>query len=181
MYEATSLTILQVFSIIFHKDASISTHPGIALSPYQRPIAEYPTTVAKNSTFSLIHLGKNYFQCHNFVVVEVQSKILYAMPVATYAGRATTEPDVIADDHAILYKWGYAPILLPGEDGITKSSFAIVTHDPSYDVPPTCRINFGACHSIEYNVKVKDVGFILQNQLAALRGYWNLRFGQMLS
>lgn len=36
------------------------------------------------------------------------------------------------------------------------------------------RIYFGIQHPIQYNVKVKDLGYVLPDDMPFLNGYWNM-------
>jgi hypothetical protein len=59
------------------------------------------------------------------------------------------------------------PELLPGEGGLTKSSLSVVISDGVPSLDKASRIYYGIHHPIQYNVKVKESGYI-----PALIGIW---------
>jgi len=46
--------------------------------------------------------------------------------------------------------------------------------DGEKPLPAASRIYFGVYHPIQYNVKVKDLGVVLQDCLPTFIGYWNM-------
>jgi hypothetical protein len=93
-------------------------------------------------------------------------------PIFTYSNRATTKPGARASEHAIAYSWGTQPELLHGETGITKSPIAIVMNAGEPPLHKASRIYYGIHHAIQYNVKVRDIGYVLEDHVPALIGSW---------
>ncbi|KAF2625107.1 hypothetical protein BU25DRAFT_372725 [Macroventuria anomochaeta] len=113
-----------------------------------------------------------YTNVRRFVVVRRKREFCFACPIFTYSQRGTTKNGVRASEHAIVHSWGKSPQLIQGEIGITKPSIAIVMAE---GVPPlhfASRIYFGIHHPIQYNVKVKDIGYVPSDQVHTLIGNW---------
>ncbi|KAF2818652.1 hypothetical protein CC86DRAFT_155049 [Ophiobolus disseminans] len=113
-----------------------------------------------------------YTNVRRFVVVRQKREFCYACPIFTYSGKATTKRGVRPSEHGIAYSHGHQPQLLDGEGGITKPSIPVVM---SQDVPalvPASRIYYGIHHPIQYNVKVKEIGYVAQVYVSTLIGNW---------
>jgi hypothetical protein len=93
-------------------------------------------------------------------------------PIYTYSGRGTTKHGVQASDHGIVYSYGTQATLLPGEFGITKPSLQVVMAQGEKDLHVASRIYYGIHHPIQYNVKVKDIGYVVPDQVHILIANW---------
>jgi hypothetical protein len=71
-----------------------------------------------------------------------------------------------------VYSYTSQPTLLQGEVGITKDPICVVTREGEQPLNPASRIYFGIHHPIQYNVKVKDLGYVHPHHLVNLKGYW---------
>jgi hypothetical protein len=157
------LTCGQIFSIILPRtDDSV---PAYSISPYH-------IAALSNDTTSLVDSGIQTVQHHHFVIVQPEVEVFFALPITTYRGHATTECGVIPSDHAILCHRSEKPHLVPHETGITMDHFSMIVLDQTDPPLPTSRINFGAYYPIQYNVKVKNLGYIPEKQLGRLVDYW---------
>ncbi|KAI4931253.1 hypothetical protein J4E85_003843 [Alternaria conjuncta] len=74
--------------------------------------------------------------------------------------------------HTPSYSYGYQPVLLPGETGIEKDPICIIMNPGERALSTASRIFFGIQHPIQYNVKVKDLGYVHPDHLVKFRGYW---------
>jgi hypothetical protein len=106
-------------------------------------------------------------------IVERTEASNYDSPIFTYSGRGTTKPGVRPSEHAVIY---YAslqtPTLLPRETGITKLPIGL--HPGPTESKPmafSSRINFGKVYPVEWNVKVKDLGRVIDVDMAKLGDY----------
>lgn len=115
---------------------------------------------------------KVFTQTRRFVVVRQRREFAFACPIFTYNGRATTKPGVKAEEHGIAFSWGREPQTLSGESGITKAPIGVVMTDENSPLDIASRIYFGIHHPIQYNVKVKDIGFVHQEHMHILIGNW---------
>jgi hypothetical protein len=107
-----------------------------------------------------------------FIVVRQKREFCYACPIFTYSGRATTKRGVRPSEHGIAYSWGSEPQLIPGEGGMTKPSIAVVMAEGTPSLNVASRIYYGIIHPIQYDVKVKEVGYILKDHIPYLISNW---------
>jgi hypothetical protein len=111
-------------------------------------------------------------QTRRFVVVRTRREFCFACPIFTYSNRATLKRGVRPEEHGIAYSDGEQPQLVPGEAGIRKPSVAVAmaAGEPSLHI--ASRIYYGIHHPIQYNVKVKDIGQVLEHHIVHLIGNW---------
>ena len=113
-----------------------------------------------------------YTNVRRFVVVRQRREFCYACPIFTYRNRATTKPGVRAEEHGIAYTWGLQPTLLDGETGITKTPIPVVMAVRGQTLQRASRIYYGIHHPIQFNVKVKEIGYVPHDQIPDLVGNW---------
>jgi hypothetical protein len=99
---------------------------------------------------------------------------MYPSPILTYSNRGTTKRGVRPEEHGVIYSQGDGreAKLLPGETGITKYSISVVM---STGVPPlheAARIYYGVHHPVQYNVKVKEIGYVPKHEVHGLLANW---------
>lgn len=95
-------------------------------------------------------------------------------PISTYSGKATLKSGVVADEHAVAYSYGRAPQLLPGEGPLSKHAICVVMNKGESPLLEAARIYFGIHHPIQYNVKLKDLGYVHPDWQPTFLGYWNM-------
>lgn len=149
----------RVFAVIMNETAGSTTKP-----------TDYNTSRSINA----VVYQDNYVhtQTRRFVVVRHRPEFCFACPIFTYSGQATTKRGVRAGEHGVAYSWGNSPQLLQGESGITKSSIGVVMTANAPNLDPASRIYYGIHHPIQYNVKVKEIGYVPANHLPTLIGNW---------
>jgi hypothetical protein len=135
------------------------------------------TKVTDYTTSSLINevRFKNnfiYTTVRRFVVVRQKREFCFACPIFTYSGRACTKQGVRPAEHGIIHTWGRKAQLLPGERGISKASLSVVMANNEPPLDKASRIYYGIHHPIQYNVKVKEIGYIPRDQVPILIGQW---------
>jgi hypothetical protein len=65
------------------------------------------------------------------------------------------------------------PQLVQGEASLRKYPIPIVMEDGSRPLVAASRIYFAIHHPIQYNVKVKNLGYVHPDMLPTFLGYWN--------
>ncbi|KAH7081326.1 hypothetical protein BKA63DRAFT_206347 [Paraphoma chrysanthemicola] len=113
-----------------------------------------------------------YTNVRRFVVVRQRREFCFACPIFTYSGRATTKRGVRAAEHGIAFSWGGKEQLLPSEFGITKPSMPVVMAEHVSALDVASRIYYGIHHPIQYNVKVKEIGYVPNDYIPTLIGNW---------
>jgi hypothetical protein len=151
----------RVFAVIISESAG-HTHAS------KQPITAY------NSSESIDRVPSQnvYTSIRRFIVVRQKREFCYACPIYTYAGRATMKPGVNPSEHGMAYSWGQDPQLLPGEEGIRKLSVAVATASGEPSLGVASRIYYGIHHPVQYNVKVKDIGYVPQEHIPTLIRNW---------
>jgi len=117
-----------------------------------------------------------YTQVRRFIIVRRRRGFCYAVPIFSYSNQGTKKRGVVPDEHAIAYSFGKQPRLLEGEQRLSKESICIVTKDGEH-LSRASRIFFGIQHPIQYNVKVKDIGYVHPDWMPTFLGYWNQEHG----
>jgi hypothetical protein len=80
----------------------------------------------------------------------------------------------VADEHAVAFSYGRSAQLLPGEGPLSKQAICIVMNEGETPLSRASRIYFGIHHPIQYNVKVKDLGYVHPDWQVIFLGYWNM-------
>jgi hypothetical protein len=98
---------------------------------------------------------------------------MFYSPIFSYGNKGTTKRGVVADEHAIAYSLGMQPQLVPGEAPLAKAPIPIIMDDDTTPLAAASRIYFAIHHPIQYNVKVKSLGYVHPDYLPTFLGYWN--------
>lgn len=132
-----------------------------------------------NTAITVGRFGEKIFsQIRRFIVVKVEHGFVYAIAIYTYTGRGTLKPGCIAREHAVVFLQGSEPTTFSGEtdgpQGMNKEPIEIVPADDTIRMDPASRVRFGKTYSIEWNVKVKDMGRVSPKYLTRLYRYWSM-------
>jgi hypothetical protein len=94
--------------------------------------------------------------------------------ISTYGNQGTMKYGCNASEHSIVYLAGSQPISLPGEweKGLRKDPIEIVATDAKEIMEPASRLRFGKIYSIEWNVKVRDIGKVAGKHMSKLVKYF---------
>jgi hypothetical protein len=115
-------------------------------------------------------------QIRRFVIVRVkrQQHFVYACPITTYGGRATTKPGCNPKKYSIIYMTGTEAQTVRGEirGGMTKDPIEVEPANEGEYLQKASRLRFDKTYPVEWNVKVKDVGRVVQRDLTKLLKYW---------
>ncbi|KAH3919753.1 hypothetical protein HBH56_018300 [Parastagonospora nodorum] len=150
----------RLFSVLFTEPAGANAIRNNAVTDY-------------NSALSHVLLGgRSYIQRRRFIVVRNRKAFCYAIPIFTYHGQGTLKSGVAPQEHAIAYSYGTTPQLLPAEEPLSKGPICIVTNKGERSLSQASRIFFGIHHPIQYNAKVKDLGYVHPNELPRFLDYW---------
>ncbi|KAH6642194.1 hypothetical protein C7974DRAFT_446596, partial [Boeremia exigua] len=150
----------RVFSMLFVEAAD-------AIAQYQ----------PENDALTEVRFGGHvYTQVRRFVVVSVRRNFVQACAISTYRNQGTLRRGCDPTEHALVYNSSIDPesCYLPGEceRGLTKEPIEVIAADASAYLTRTSRIRFGKIYSIEWNVKVKDIGFVTDGCLGTLTEHY---------
>ncbi|KAH3953826.1 hypothetical protein HBH53_028300 [Parastagonospora nodorum] len=152
----------RLFSVLFNEPVNANGMRSNGVTDY-------------NSALSYVMLGGvAHTQVRRFIVVRNRKAFCYAVPIFTYHGQGTLKSGVVPQEHAIAYSYGTTPQLLPAEEPLSKGPICIVTNEGEKSLSQASRIFFGIHHPIQYNVKVKDLGYVHPNEVPRFLGYWTM-------
>jgi hypothetical protein len=92
-------------------------------------------------------------------------------PIQTYKGQGATKRGLVMSDHGVIHTTLAAPSLLPGEQ-LTKFSIRVQPANGEY-LEPASRVNYGKAYAVEHNVKVLDVGMVLEDHRYLIKEYFD--------
>ncbi|KAH7091468.1 hypothetical protein FB567DRAFT_436283 [Paraphoma chrysanthemicola] len=139
-----------------------------------------PTMVRNGTDVTAVTVGRFgenvYSQIRRFVVMQVnrQKHFVYACPIFTYGGQGVLKNNCLASEHTIVYLNNTQPKILRGEweKGMRKEPIEITPSDPTEQMASASRLRFGKHHSIEWNVKVREIGIVSSRHMSKLMSYY---------
>lgn len=120
---------------------------------------------------SRVDNGIVYSHARRFVIVNHQRGFSIGIPISTYGGKGLTGnkfTQIERDAHAIIHALGDEPRQMPGEPKLTKEPIGIKIFDTWEALSSSSRLYYGKPQSIEHNIKVKHVGFVIPEHLPRL-------------
>ncbi|KAH8634480.1 hypothetical protein IG631_09880 [Alternaria alternata] len=161
------------------------------LCQWPEPAGQVNPGKTRNSThFSTVQYGETAFsEIRRFVVVRNKGDFSQCMyvdstrnlalhlsdelisPVQTYRGRGAARPGLIMSDHGVIHTSATAPNLLPGE-ALTKYSIQVQSTEGEL-LEPESRVNYGKAYAVEHNVKVLDIGMVLEGHRYLIKQYFD--------
>lgn len=147
----------RVFSMVWHENAGVSAHPNATetSAPLDTPFNRFTINADGVTIFSHIR---------RFVIVKAKRDRRYclAIPINTYRGQGLTDKRMRPDEqqaHTIIYARGSKPEPMPDEVELNKEPIEVEL-EPGEELKSSSRLHFGKVQSIDWNVKVKNVGII---------------------
>ncbi|CAN9449629.1 unnamed protein product [Alternaria alternata] len=140
---------------------------------WTEPAGQVNPGKTRNSThFSTVQYGETAFsEIRRFVVVRNKGDFSQCIPVQTYRGRGAARPGLIMSDHGVIHTSATAPNLLPGE-ALTKYSIQVQSTEGEL-LEPESRVNYGKAYAVEHNVKVLDIGMVLEGHRYLIKQYFD--------
>lgn len=147
----------KVFMVLWAEPAGVDTATIISTQTRGMSVGRYGEAV--------------YSSVRRFVVVREAETYCSALPVTTYHGRGVAKPGVKKSEHAIIYTGRQPPEPHPDERptrqdegvGMRLKPIRIDTDSREDKLDPMSRLNFGAIHTIQHNIKVKAYGMVHVN------------------
>lgn len=97
--------------------------------------------------------------------------------ISTYRNQGTFKNGCYPGEHALVYNYGVVPescyFLGERENGLYKAPIMVYPANDSTLLTKESRIRFGKIYSIEWNVKVKDIGIVADEDLGTLIAHHN--------
>ncbi|ORY18209.1 hypothetical protein BCR34DRAFT_596439 [Clohesyomyces aquaticus] len=126
---------------------------------------------ADDDAITVVRYGEDaYAQIRRFVIVKVRESFFYACPISSYGGRGTAKAGCNPLEHAPVYFSGSNWAYCQGEyqNGMRTEGIEVVPSNPNQYMDPALRVRFGKLIAIEWNVKVKDIGMVIDEHRSAL-------------
>ncbi|KAH6644149.1 hypothetical protein C7974DRAFT_371295 [Boeremia exigua] len=125
-----------------------------------------------DDAFTIVRFGSMaHTQIRRFVVVNVRRNFVHAWNQGTF--KRGCDPS----EHALVYNQGVDPATCyfvgEVERGLTKEPIQVVAADSTTFLTRESRIRFGKIYSIEWNVRVKDIGRVVDEDLSTLVAHHN--------
>ena len=120
---------------------------------------------------SRVDNGIVYSHKRRFVLVNHQRGFSIGIPISTYGGKGLTSnkfTQIERDAHAIVYALGDKPLRASREPKFTKAPIGIEIIGAGESLSPVSRLYYGKPQSIEHNIKVKHVGFVIPEHVPRL-------------
>jgi hypothetical protein len=120
-------------------------------------------------SITVVRFGAHAFsQIRRFVVVAERQGFCYACPISTYSGRGTLKRGCNPAEHAVIHVSGTQPMIFRGENGMNVEPIAIEPAEPGVVLEPASRVRLGKVYPIEWNVKVKNIGKVISQDMSKL-------------
>lgn len=153
----------KVFMVLWAEPVGAETATLIS----QRTYAPAPPPELLPPGMSVGRFGEYvYSSVRRFVVIREATSYCSALPITTYHNRGVSKETVKKAEHAIIYTGKYVPQPRPGElprreiqeVGMQPDAIRVDTDSPEDKLDPMSRLNYGAVHTIQHNIKVKPYG-----------------------
>jgi hypothetical protein len=132
-------------------------------------------------SITVVKFGQKAFsQIRRFVVVAERQGFCYACPISTYSGRGTLKRGCIPAEHAVIHMKGTTPVRFLGENGMTVEPIAVEPAEPGLTLEAASRVRLGKLYPIEWNVKVKDIGKVIPEDMTKLVTWSRVQNPEML-
>ncbi|KAF2823140.1 hypothetical protein CC86DRAFT_263080, partial [Ophiobolus disseminans] len=161
--EGSFFQLGRLFSVLFTESAGANT---------LKAVTHYNDAISRVRHNEFVHT-----QIRRFIVVKRRRDFCCTVPLFTYGEQGTKKPGVAPQEHAIANSYGKTPQLLPGEEKLIKHAICIVMNEGERPLSTATRISFGIQHPVQYDVKVKDLGYVHPDWMQTLIGYWTMEQG----
>jgi hypothetical protein len=109
------------------------------------------------------------------VVVKQHHGSCWAIPINTYKGQGVAKRGFNQYDiagHAVIHATGREPYTDPAEPKMSKTPLKVnMVKDETLDW--MSRVNFTTVHTVQHNVKVKNIGMVHKDSIGQLAAYWS--------
>jgi hypothetical protein len=117
-----------------------------------------------------------YSHIRRMVVVRERHGYCWCIPINTYNRQGVAKKGLSPQDrkaHCVIHMDNTDPATDQREQGLmTKKPIAVTAANLEQKLHHMSRLNFGKVYSVEWNVKVMDVGKVNADSMAAFTGYW---------
>jgi hypothetical protein len=159
----------RVFAMLWHEGAG--DKKGGHLSQAE------PFNVQRNSKRKGKYNEEVFSHIRRMAVVKARHGYCWCVPINTYNYQGVAKKGLSPEDrqaHSIIYMDDTKPAIHSTENGMMfKSPIAVSAASPEQKLHYMSRINFGKVYSVEWNVKVMNVGRVNRDSMIKFEGYWH--------
>jgi hypothetical protein len=135
-----------------------------------------PFNVQRDSKREGKYNEKVFSHILRMVAVKARHGYCWCVPINTYNYQGVAKKGLSPEDrqaHSIIYMDDTKPAIHPAERGMMfKSPIAVCAASSEQKLHCMSRINFGKVYSVEWNVKVMNVGKVHRDSMFNFEGYW---------
>lgn len=154
----------RLFAMLWHENAGESFRSGS--SDLSMPVAG----VAKYGEMIYSHIRR-------FAVVRERHGYCLCIPINTYAGKGVLKGGLSQETrqaHAVIYSANTKPFMNPEESSmIIKQPIAVHMASSDQKLDEMSRIDFSKVYTVEWNVKVMNIGKVTRESMPIFEGYWH--------
>jgi hypothetical protein len=158
----------RVFAMLWHE--GVGDKKGGHLSQAE------PFRVQRNSKKKGKYNEEVFSHIRRMAVVKVRHGYCWCVPINTYNYQGVAKKGLSSEDrqaHSIIYMDDTKPAIHSTEKGMMfKSPIAVTAANSEQKLHYMSRINFGKVYSVEWNVKVMNVGKVNRDSMFTFEGYW---------
>lgn len=158
----------RVFAMLWHE--GVGDKKGGHISQVERfKVERYNRKRGKYNEEVFSHIRR-------MVVVRNRHGYCWCIPINTYNYHGVAKKGLSREDreaHSIIYMDDTKPAIDPAERNMmVKNPIAVTAANLEQKLHYMSRLNFGKVYSVEWNVKVMNVGLVSVNSMANFTGYW---------
>lgn len=113
-----------------------------------------------------------FWKIRRYVVIRPKPSHCMCLPIRTYSGKATSQEGTQAQEHAAVIPIGGHIQFHPEEEHLKRSPIQLKLEDPHLSIDPMSRINFARVYTVEYNLKVRNVGRVISESIKQMEEYF---------
>jgi hypothetical protein len=158
----------RVFAMLWHEGAG--DEKGGHLSQTE------PFNVQRNSKRKGKYNEEIFSHIRRMAVVRARHGYCWCVPINTYNYQGVAKKGLSPEErqaHSIIYMDDTKPVIdSTDKDMMSKSPIAVTAASSEQKLHYMSRINFGKVYSVEWNVKVMNVGMVHRDSMYKFAGYW---------
>ena len=153
----------RVFQLLWHENAASDSRIGRRNEQGRTSTGNYR--------------GQAYSKPRRFIVVRQRYAYCWCIPIETYGNRGVVMPGIeknkrAREAYSVVHGSGEEPCTSSEERDLMVKRPIKVDLKPGQRLEPMSRLNFGKVQSVEWNVKVMDIGMVSKDSEQRFADYW---------
>jgi hypothetical protein len=115
-----------------------------------------------------------YWKIRRFVTIRSRPAHCLCLPISTYRGKGATKQGMQTGDHAAVLAYQDQDVLDDSwtEEGLKDTPIYVKVEDPSLSIDRTSRINFAKVLTVDYNLRVRNIGRVVGQSIKVMEEYF---------